>query len=331
MNSKVMKSQEFCQRLGIEIPVICGAMYPCSNPELVAAVSNAGGLGVVQPLSLTYVHGYDFREGIRYIKSLTARPIAVNLLIEQSSQIYMERMRRFLEISLEEGVGIFVTALGNPSWVVKAAHQKGGFVLHDVTEKRWAQKAVDAGVDGLICVNRLAGGHAGTLEPERLFEELADFKLPLVCAGGVGSPLRAKKMLELGYVAVQMGTRFLASQECKISSEYKDAIVKAGADDIVLTEKLTGVPVAVIANEYFQKTGSSVGGVVSFLLKHPSFKHWMRLFYSLKSFYGFRKNVSAKNSKDYYWQAGKSVADIESVKSVAEIMGEFKKILLPNV
>jgi nitronate monooxygenase len=78
--------------LGIEVPLICGAMYPCSNPELVAAVSAAGGIGIVQPLSLTYVHGHDFRAGLRLIRRLTERPVGVNLIIEQSSRKYLRRV-----------------------------------------------------------------------------------------------------------------------------------------------------------------------------------------------------------------------------------------------
>ena len=78
----------FARRVGIEVPIVCGAMYPCSNPELVAAVSGAGGIGVVQPISLTYVHGHDFREGLRLIGRLTSRPIGMNALIEQSSRAY---------------------------------------------------------------------------------------------------------------------------------------------------------------------------------------------------------------------------------------------------
>ncbi len=85
---------------GIAVPLICGAMYPCSNPELVAAVSAAGGIGIVQPLSLTYVHGHDFREGLRLIRRLTDKPIGMNVLIEQSSQRYLERMRQWLDIAL---------------------------------------------------------------------------------------------------------------------------------------------------------------------------------------------------------------------------------------
>jgi len=82
----------FTLQTGTALPIICGPMYPCSNPELVAAASEAGALGVVQPISLTYVHGHDFRLGLRYIRSLTTKPIGMNALIEQSSKRYHERM-----------------------------------------------------------------------------------------------------------------------------------------------------------------------------------------------------------------------------------------------
>src|ERR671918_190416 len=92
------------EQLGIQVPVLCGAMYPCSNPELVAAASEAGGIGIVQPLSLTYVHGHDMREGIRLIRRLTDKPIGFNALVEQSTPVYMERMKRWVAIALEEGI-----------------------------------------------------------------------------------------------------------------------------------------------------------------------------------------------------------------------------------
>src|SRR5215218_10087970 len=206
---------------GVEVPLICGAMYPCRNPELVAAVSEAGGLGVVQPISLTYVHGHDFREGLRYIRRLTSKPIGMNALIEQSSQTYRERMERWVDGALEEGVRFFITSLGNPKWVAEKAHAAGGVVYHDVTERKWGQKAVDAGVDGLVCVNDRAGGHAGGRSAEALFAEVADAGLPL-------------------------GTRFIATTECRTTDEYKRAIVDSDETDIVHSERITGVPVAVI-------------------------------------------------------------------------------------
>ncbi len=108
------------------MPLICGAMYPCTNPELVAAVSAAGGLGIVQPLSMVYVHGHDLREGLRLIRRLTARPIGMNVLIERSSRTYLERMRRWLDVALEEEVRFFVTSLGKPALGGGARHRGGG-------------------------------------------------------------------------------------------------------------------------------------------------------------------------------------------------------------
>ena len=155
----------FTRQVGIDIPIICGAMYPCTNPELVAAVSDAGAIGVVQPVSMTYVYGHDFRTGLRLIKAETPRPFGMNALIEQSSKSYRERVERWIDIALDEGVRFFVTSLGNPRWVVDKASQVGGIVYHDVTEKRWAQKAIQGGVHGLIAVNNVAGGHAGRRRP----------------------------------------------------------------------------------------------------------------------------------------------------------------------
>ncbi|MFQ5747804.1 MAG: NAD(P)H-dependent flavin oxidoreductase, partial [Gemmatimonadota bacterium] len=147
---------------GVRVPIICGAMYPCSNPELVGAASAAGGIGIVQPLSLTYVHGHEFREGLWRIRRLTDRPIGMNALIEQSSKTYRRRMEGWIDVALEEGVRFFITSLGNPKWVVDRVRPAGGVVYHDVTERKWAEKGLAGGVQGLIAVNRRAGGHPGS-------------------------------------------------------------------------------------------------------------------------------------------------------------------------
>jgi len=123
----------FTHQVGIEVPIICGAMYPCTNPELVAAVSAAGGIGIIQPISLTYVYRHDFRAGVRRIRGLTSKPIGMNVLIEKSSKSYQEKMTRWLEIALEEGVRFIITSLGKPNWVDKRVHAAGGLVYHDVT------------------------------------------------------------------------------------------------------------------------------------------------------------------------------------------------------
>ncbi|MBT8122498.1 MAG: nitronate monooxygenase, partial [Gammaproteobacteria bacterium] len=255
------------QALGIEVPLICGAMYPCSNPELVAAVSEAGGIGIVQPLSLSYVHGYEFREGLRYIRSLTDKPIGVNLIIERSSKKYLERVYAWLEIALEEGVPFLVTALGKPDRVVERASQAGVTVYHDVTNRLYAEKALDAGVDGFICVNNRAGGHAGELSAAALLDELGPLGKPLVCAGGIGSPDGFSEAIAAGYAGVQLGTRFIATQECSAHEDYKQAIINAGADDIVLSEKITGVPVSIIRTPFVARMGVQAGPIAKWLLR----------------------------------------------------------------
>src|SRR5581483_93738 len=113
--------------------------------------------------------------------------------------------------ALEEGVKFFVTALGNPRWVVEKVHAVGGVVYHDVTERKWADRALEGGVDGLICVNSQAGGHAGSRDPRVLFDELSALGKPLVCAGGIGEPAAFRAALDIGYAACQLGTRFIAT------------------------------------------------------------------------------------------------------------------------
>ena len=305
---------------GIEIPLICGAMYPCSNPELVAAVSDAGGIGVVQPVSLTFVYGHDFREGLRYIRTLTGKPVGMNALIEQSSRTYHERISRWIDVAIEEGIRFFITSLGNPRWVVERVHAAGGVVYHDATEYKWAAKGRDAGVDGLIGVNRLAGGHPGTRTPEALLDELAPLGLPLVAAGGVGSAERFAEMMKLGYAGVQMGTRFIATTECKAGDPYKRAILEADADDIVLTERLTGVPVAVIRTPFVERMGTRAGALARWMLRHRRTKHLMRSIYALRSLWQLKRASLDETGVRDYWQAGRSVAEIDSIVAAGQIV-----------
>ncbi len=320
-------STPFTRHAGIEVPLICGPMYPCSNPELVAAVSEAGGLGIVQPISLTYVHGHDFREGLRFIRSLTQKPIGFNALIEGNNKIYLDRMRLWIDIALEEGVRFFLTSLGNPKWVCERVHAAGGVVYHDVTEKKWAQKGLDGGVDGLVAVNSRAGGHAGGRTPEALYEELLPFGVPIVSAGGVGSPAEFTRHLRMGYAGVQLGTRFIATPECKASDAYKQAIIDADEEDIVLTERLTGVPVAVIRNAYIDKLGTDAGWFAKWMLKGRRTKHWMRTWYALNSVRRLKKSLNSANVSTDYWQAGKSVAAIKEIKPAGDVVREFAAAL----
>jgi len=320
--SELRASTPFTRSVGIDVPLICGPMYPCSNPELVAAVSEAGGIGIVQPISLTYVYGYDFRAGLRQIRTLTSKPFGFNALIEQSSKAYHNKMVQWVDIALEEGVRFFITSLGNPKWVADRVHAAGGIVYHDVTEKKWAQKGLDGGVDGLIAVNNRAGGHTGRLSPRELFDALAPLGVPLISAGGVGTAHEFTEQLALGYAGVQLGTRFIATPECRTSQAYKQAIVDATEADIALTERLTGVPVSVIANDYVKRLGTTAGLFARWMLRGRKTKHWMRMYYALKGMRSMKKSSQVERGAEY-WQAGKSVAGIQEVKPAGAIVREF--------
>jgi len=317
----------FTRQVGIEVPIICGAMYPCTNPELVAAVSDAGAIGVVQPVSMTYVYGHDFREGLRSIKAATPRPFGMNALIEQSSKAYRYRVERWVETALEEGVRFIVTSLGNPRWVVDKAAEVGGIVYHDVTERRWALKALDAGVHGLIAVNNVAGGHAGMLSPEELLDRVGDLDLPVICAGGVGDPATFRRMMRLGYDGVQMGTRFIATTECLAHPDYKEAIVDALPEDIVLTERLTGLPVAVINNEYIKRLGTRAGPIARYMLRHRKMKYWMRSIYALRSLRRLKETSLSSAGANDYWQAVKRVAGLHTIEAARDVIDDFAPAL----
>jgi len=317
----------FTRDAGVEVPLICGAMYPCSNPELVGAVSEAGALGVIQPLSFAYVHDSSFAAGLERVRAITDRPLGFNAIVEKSVKAYETRMRAWITEALAEDVRFFITALGNPRWVCDLVHAEGGVVYHDVTQRRWAEKALESGVDGFICVNDRAGGHAGELSPAELMRELSDLEKPLVCAGGIGDEATYVAAMEQGYAACQLGTRFIATEECNVHDSYREAIVAAGEDDVVLTDKLSGVDVAVLRNEHLDRIGYRAGPLARWLLRGRKTKHWMRTYYALRSIRALkRSSLNGLSYKDVY-QAGKSVAGVDEVEPAGEVVRRFADAL----
>lgn len=313
------------EHTGARFPLICGAMYPCSNTELMEAVVGSGAIAIMQPLSTIFAHRQDLRQTIRRVLDASdGGALGFNAIVEKSSKLYEDRMKNWIDIALEEGIRFFVTALGNPGWVVEKAHAVGGVVYHDITERRWADRALEEDVDGLICVNGRAGGHAGAKSPEELFEELSDLNVPLVAAGGIGSEERFIEMLSLGYAGAQLGTRFIATRECTAHPEYKDAIVEAQEEDIVLTYRISGVPVSVIRTPFVDKVGTQAGPVARRLLQHPRFKHYIRTWYSARSLWKLGRGATRDGGYNDYWQAGRSVSDIHEIRSVSEVCESFE-------
>jgi len=316
------KTELLKQQLGVEVPVICGPMYPGSNPELVAAVSEAGGMGVVQPISMTHIYRHDFREGLRLIKSLTDKPFGVNFTLMDGVKVYEQRNRQWMDIAIEEGVKFFLTSLGNPKPIVKIAREHGITVYHDVTTRAFAQKAQDAGVDGLNCVNNRAGGQTGQLSPQEMLEALAGIDLPLVCAGGVGDENDFRDMLSAGYAGCQLGTRFLATKECQVPDDYKQAIVDHGEDDIVWTNKLAGTFSSVIRTPDIEKLGLRAGPITSRLLQNRKTRKLARMMLLLRSMQRYKK-VALNPGYGQFWQAGKGIGHVQAVESAGDVVRRF--------
>ena len=161
------------------------------------------------------------------------------------------------------------------------------------------------------------------LSARQLYEDCQSLHKPMVCAGGISDHQGLSEMLEIGYQACQLGTRFIASEECKVSENYKQAIVSASDKDITLTEKMTGVPVSIIKPANKDEQAFKAHGMLAWMLKSKRFKHVTRLFLSVKSIMNLKSVVDLKAEKSDYWQAGKSVAGIHKVLTVKQIIQQL--------
>jgi len=218
-----------CDLLGIECPIIAAPMGPdLTGPEFVAAVSNAGGLGILQaqlcPPAL-------FAQTIREVRGLTDRPFAVNLILHFE-------MKDQLHAALDEGVPIISFFWGDPSPYIERVHSSGAKILHQVGSVAEAKRAAATGVDVIIAQGVEAGGHvAGEVSTLALVPRVVDAvaPCPVAAAGGIGDARGLVAVLALGAQAAVLGTRFLASTECRAHPYYKDKLVAANEDETVRT------------------------------------------------------------------------------------------------
>ncbi|HZW53033.1 MAG TPA: nitronate monooxygenase [Candidatus Elarobacter sp.] len=224
-----MLTTPLCRRLGIMHPVLCAGMGGLiAGPALAAAVSSAGGLGV---LGLLGVPAPLIADAIRAVRALTDRPFGVNVVLAGMT-------RDDIDICLAERVPVIVSFWGDPSSYVAAAHERGTIVFAQVGSVAEAIAAVEAGVDGVIAQGVEAGGHVrGTTALSVLLPAVraAVHPIPVIAAGGVADGRGVAAALALGAQAVSMGTRFLASNEAAATDAYKARIVAAVAEDTVLT------------------------------------------------------------------------------------------------
>ncbi|MFC2003296.1 NAD(P)H-dependent flavin oxidoreductase [Chloroflexota bacterium] len=243
---------KLCHLLDIEYPIIQGGMSLIANAELAAAVSNAGGLGLISPNAGMAPEGdvvKNLRHQIRKAHQLTSNPFGVNL------PLTAVMINELIEAAIKEKATVVVTSIGNPAIYTSYLKESGVKVFHVVASVSHARKAEECGVDAVIAEGYESGGHGG-------FDELPTFVLvpqvvdavsvPVVAAGGIADARGFIAALALGAEGVQMGTRFFASTECIAHQEAKEAIVTASDTDTVITLRKFG-PGRVLKNEVTAK------------------------------------------------------------------------------
>ncbi len=220
--------------LGIKHPIMLAGMAFISLPKLVAAVSNAGGVGMLNSVAYT---PNQMKDVIKEIKSLTDKPFGVN------TTLLFPNAKENVEVALEEKVPILNYALGKGDWLIKAAHEYGGKVLATVAIDRHARRAEMDGADGLVVTGHEAAAHgsdAGTLVLIPLIARQT--KIPIIAAGGFCDGRGLAAALVLGADGISMGTRFMLTQDCVMHEKAKELCLKATVDDTICSEKIDGLP-----------------------------------------------------------------------------------------
>jgi enoyl-[acyl-carrier protein] reductase II len=230
----------------IRYPIIQAGMIWCSGWELAAAVSNAGGLGLIGSGSM---YPEVLRENIRKCKAATDKPFGVNVPL-----LYPE-IDKHIQIIIEEGVKIVFTSAGNPKTWTPVLKEKGIKVVHVIANLKFAQKSVEAGVDAIVAEGFEAGGHNGR-EETTTFVLLPMIRkaitIPVIAAGGIATGRQMLAAMALGADGVQIGSRFVASKESSAHENFKNAVVKANEGDTQLTMKQL-VPVRLIKNKFYRE------------------------------------------------------------------------------
>lgn len=301
MTIKELKSQ-------LKLPVIVSPMFIVSGTEMLIECCKNGIVGSIP--SLNGRHSEDFENMLKTIHTeldayeqktgKKAAPYAVNLIVNKTNP----RLMPDLELIIKYKVPIVITSLGAVKEIVDAVHSYGGLIFHDVIKKRHAEKAAEAGVDGIICVAAGAGGHAGTAHPFALINEIKKFyKGVIVMAGSIskGNEILAAQIAGADFA--YMGTRFIATKECLAVDDYKEMITESGIDDIIYTDGVSGV------NANFIKQSIEKAGVD---ITHKKEEDFSKL-----------TGEHAKAWKDI-WSAGHGVAEIEDIPTVNKLIEELE-------
>jgi nitronate monooxygenase len=300
-------------RAQLALPVICAPMFIVSTPDLVIAQCRGGLVGSFPALNARPEAALDqwltrIEEALAAARAAEPQrrigPYAVNQIIHASNR----RLEHDLAVCIKHRVPLIITSLRAPGDVVKAVHAYGGRVFHDVISIRHAEKALAAGVDGLILVAVGAGGHAGTLSPFALVGEVRRlFDGPIVLAGAIGSGSAILAAEAMGADFAYMGTRFIATREANASAGYKDCILGSQAADVMYTPYFTGV-----AGNYLKASIVAAGLDPDHL---PNRKTEM----------GFTEEGSDAKAWRDIWGAGQGVGLIDDAPPAAELIERLKR------
>ena len=302
----------------LSLPVIAAPMFLISGPKLVIECCKNGIVGTFPALNQRSSEGFEkwiveIKTALKTFEEETgskAAPFGVNLIVNQTNP----RLQADLAICIKHQVPIIITSLGAVPKLVGAVHNYGGMVFHDVIKKRHAEKAAEAGVDGLILVSAGAGGHAGTLNPMPFIAEIKQFfKKTILLSGCISNGRDVASALQMGADLAYMGTRFINTKENKASEEYRNMIIDSGASDIVYTAAISGVS----AN--FLRPSLEAMGINEEMLKQTK-----------KIDFGNELTAMEKEVKAWstIWSAGQGVTNISDNPSVGALVGvmikEFK-------
>jgi nitronate monooxygenase len=283
-------STPLAQKLGLKYPFVSAPMFIISNKEMIVAAAEAGILGCMPSLNARTAE--RLKEDLTWIRQKTDRAFGINITIGLTAP---ERVAQDMALCIEFDVPVILTSYGNPTALVKQAHDHKRLVFHDVIGLAHGKKAVTAGVDGIIAVSAGAGGHAGRISPYVLIPWLKEeLKVPILAAGCISDGRHVIASLSLGAELCYIGTRFIASTECGAIPAYKESVVKATPDDIIYTDVVSGI--------------------------HANFlKQTVP-----ENFTADRSPEGAKRWKDI-WSAGQGVAQIHAVKSMGEIVEDLAR------
>jgi nitronate monooxygenase len=301
---------EFIKNLSL--PVIAAPMFLISGPKLVVECCKNGIVGTFPALNQRTSEGFE--EWLIQIKSelkafeeetgKKAAPFGVNLVVHPTNP----RLEADVKLCIKHQVPLVITSLGAVSQVVDAIHSYGGLVFHDIIKKRHAEKAAEAGVDGLILVSAGAGGHGGTINPMSLIAEVKKFfDKTIILSGCISTGRDVASAMQMGADLAYMGTRFINTDESKATEEYRKMIIDAGASDVVYTAAISGV------HANFLAASLQAAGITEEDLKKDT-----------KIDFGKELDTEAKAWKTI-WSAGQGVTTIDDVLPVSELVGHLKK------